>query len=64
MKQKKTKSYIVTCEVDMCAEHEVDVLVTATKESLACNKAVKELLKGKHFFAIPRRCVQVTSYTR
>ena len=30
MKQKKTKSYIVTCEVDMCAEHEVDGLVTAT----------------------------------
>lgn len=49
MKSKKTKSYIVTCEVDMCAEHEVDVPVRATKESLACKKAKEALLNSGYF---------------
>lgn len=59
MKLKKTKSYIVTCQVDMCAEHEVDVPVRATKESLACKKATEALLNKGHFFAIALRCNEV-----
>ena len=59
MKEKKTKSYIVTCEVNMCAEQEVEVPVRATNEKLACQKAREALIKGGYFFAIPRSCKEV-----
>ena len=53
MKKTKKKVWRVVCEVDMCAEKNVVVYVTATKESLARKKAEEECKAKGHFCAFP-----------
>lgn len=49
MKEKKKKSWLVTVQVNMCANHEIIVPVVATKSSIACMNA-EEALKNKGYF--------------
>ena len=58
-KEKKKKTYLVDVEVDMCAEHHVNVTFVATNESIACRKATEECLKDGYFFAIPMSCKRI-----
>lgn len=59
MKKKTKKTYRVCCEVNMDASHDATVMVVATKPKLACDKAVKELLRQGFFYAWPRSCEEV-----
>lgn len=59
MQLRKKKSYIVTLQVNLCAEHEVKVPVRATKKSLACRQAEKALLESGYFQAKAIDCKEV-----
>lgn len=58
MKSKKTKNFVVTCQVDLCAESEIRVAVRATKASIACKRAEVQLA-DKHFQAKAIHCEEV-----
>ena len=51
MSEKKKKTYIVKCTVNMCANHEETVIVKETKPHLAAQKAAAELRNNGFFHA-------------
>lgn len=56
MGEAKKKLWLVRLEVNMDASHEVKVLVKATKEHLARQKAIKECYAQGYFYASPISC--------
>ena len=59
MAEKKKKTYIVKCEVDMCANHEETVIVKATKPHIAMQKAEAELRNNGYFHARAFYCTEI-----
>lgn len=57
--EKKKKSYIVKCTVDMCANHEETVIVKTTKPHLAGQKATAELRNAGYFHASVVSCKEL-----
>ena len=53
------KSYIVTCQVNMCADKEVKVVVKTTKPHLARQLAEKECYQHGYFFAKAVSCKEM-----
>jgi hypothetical protein len=59
MSDKKKKTYIVKCIVNMCANHEETVIVKATKPHLAAQKAEAELRNNGFFHARAYSCEEM-----
>lgn len=53
------KDYEVTCEVDMCAERVVKVIVTTNLEAKAIKFAKEKLKKDGHFHVNIINCKEV-----